>query len=296
MSKTFNICLLGALVAMWTYDARADCPHEAERKATIDVAGAKRLVVRAGPGALNIRGESGRSQLDAIGRACADSAADLRKLTMEVSRDGATVTLTAAPQPEAVWTFTGDPFYLDVTVRVPAELAVKIEDGSGDIEVVGVAELDVHDGSGDLQATRIAGNVRIDDGSGEVRIETVGGDLRLADGSGTVTIDSVRGNLLIEDDGSGDLNAQSVAGNVRVVDDGSGEIRIRKVNGHVHVEGDGSGGIYVDEVRQDVTIGEDGSGEIVVSQVGGDFTVRSGGSGGVQHSKVLGHVQVQGRD
>jgi DUF4097 and DUF4098 domain-containing protein YvlB len=109
-------------------------------------------------------------------------------------------------------------------------------------------------------------DVEVDDGSGEMRIEHIDGNLRIDDGSGEITIRDILGDVVI-DDGSGTIDVRNVTGSVEV-DDGSGTIRVSDIGKNVKVS-DGSGSIYIDGVEGDVTIREDGSGSLSIKNVNG---------------------------
>lgn len=120
---------------------------------------------------------------------------------------------------------------VNVTVRMPFEMDLVIDEGSGGTEV-----------------DNIKGRVRIEDGSGDLVVENIIGDVRINDGSGELEIRNIEGEV--------------------EVDDNSGSIDIRQVTGSVYVE-DGSGSIHINDVEQDVTIGDDGSGGVTIRNVKG---------------------------
>nr|MBN2278209.1 DUF4097 family beta strand repeat protein [candidate division Zixibacteria bacterium] len=138
---------------------------------------------------------------------------------------------------------------INLTIMVPKQMNLEIDDGSGDTwinEIKGDIYLD--DGSGDLELTNINGFIELDDGSGDVHLSRLDGDIRV-------------------DDGSGDIRADNVAGTIEI-DDGSGDIEVRKVDGNVVVD-DGSGDIEISYVTQDVKILDDGSGQVKIAHVDG---------------------------
>ena len=109
-------------------------------------------------------------------------------------------------------------------------------------------------------------HLKVDDGSGSIDIENVGGDISLDDGSGSMTLKDVGGEIEIED-GSGSISVSGVGGDISI-NDGSGSIDIRDVAGSVTVD-DGSGGIDVRDVEEDLIIVDDGSGGLDFSNIGG---------------------------
>jgi hypothetical protein len=138
---------------------------------------------------------------------------------------------------------------IDLLVRVPRNMTVRIDDGSGPVHASG-----------------FHGNFEIDDGSGTITIRDITGKVRVGDTSGPVTVEAIIGNVDIKD-GSGSIDINSVAGNVSVVD-ASGSITIQDVDGYVKVS-DGSGSIDIHDVSKNVTILESDSGEINIEGVKG---------------------------
>lgn len=167
-------------------------------------------------------------------------------------------------------------YWADVTVQAPAELALDVRDGTGDIDISGFASLvlddengdvdiegilgdvEIEDGTGDLTLLHVGGAVSIDDGNGDLDIRDVAGPVELFDGTGDAWIEDIRADVLIED-GSGDLDLRLIDGDV-TIDDGTGDIDVRDVRGVVTIH-DGSGDIHVQNVG-DLEVIEDGSGDI----------------------------------
>jgi len=167
-------------------------------------------------------------------------------------------------------------FWADVTVQAPADMALEIRDGMGDIDISDFASLvlddengdadiegilgdvEIEDGTGDLTLLHVGGAVSINDGNGDIDMLDVAGPVELFDGTGDTWMEDIRAEVLIED-GSGDLDLRTIDGDV-TIDDGSGDIDIRDVRGVVSIH-DGSGDIHVENV-EDLEVIEDGSGDI----------------------------------
>jgi hypothetical protein len=229
-----------------------ECVHSAPRQARLDAAGAESLRVLARAGFLKIEGQADLTALEASGTACASRDGILDRVRLRAERRGSEL-YVEADMPDGEWFWTGEP-RLDLTLRVPARLRVEVEDGSGALEIRGVASL------------------RLDDGSGEALIEDVDRDVSVVDGSGALRVVKVGGALRVRD--------------------GSGEIELRDVGGPVTIEEDGSGGIDIQDVRQGVTVRSDGSGGIDVRRVAGDLVVEDDGSGGVRYADIGGSVRL----
>jgi DUF4097 and DUF4098 domain-containing protein YvlB len=141
---------------------------------------------------------------------------------------------------------------INLTVRIPKNMNLRVEDGSGFIEIRDViGDLWIDDGSGSIELTDITGDVEIDDGSGEIEIDMVNGNVTIDDGSGEIEADHIQGDLYI-DDGSGTMDISNIAGNV-VVRDGSGSININGVEKDVEIKEAGSGGLSIHDVKGRVT-------------------------------------------
>ncbi len=293
-----KVALTGAAL-LWAglVAADDDCAFTAERTAEESADGIERLEIRAGAGDLNVEGENGLRSVYVTGSACARTEAQLDRVQLRLVREGSTLVLEALPEAQGFslrsW-FGRNPAKLDVTVRLPAGLAVGIEDSSGRTRVANVGAAEIADGSGDLQIENVRGALEVRDGAGQVSIRNVQGTVRIGDGSGDFSITKVVGDVIVLDDGSGSMEIVDVQGNVTIGRDGSGDILVERVTGSVRIEEDGSGSIRIASVQHDVIIDRDGTGSIFVDDVQGDFTVEISGSGDVQHQNVRGRVRIGG--
>lgn len=254
------------VLALGTGEAAAQ--HSAPRSATVDARGVRTVHVHAGAGTLHVEGRERLGEVEARGTAHAPDRSVLEEIRIRSERRGDEIHIETEI-PHGNWNRSSP--RLDLTVDVPAGVAVVVVDGSGEAVVRGVAAARIEDGSGALRVEQIPGEVSIEDGSGEIHVSSVG-SLRLVDGSGEVVIDDVAGDVRLSD-GSGQVTVQRVRGSVRVDSDGSGGLDFRGVREHVHVRRDGSGGIRVRDV-------------------GGDLRVDSKGSGGVSVDGVRGQVHI----
>ena len=229
---------------------RGDCRFKQEIGAqTVDTMSADRVQLDVGAGTLRVEGMAGLTELTVFGEACSSRKDLLPDIAISVTLVDGTLHI------ESVFPDVPDEsFGIDVVVKLPEGLHVTVNDGSGSMEVTGVAGAEIRDGSGSIELRDISGDVTIHDGSGSVTVERVTGDVWLRDGSGSIDI--------------------------------------RNIGGSVNIEEDGSGGIKIREVAGDVLVSVDGSGSIEVREVGGDFTVREGGSGRVHFSGIEGRVHL----
>ena len=297
MSAVFSAVLLPMAVR-----AENACRYRADRAAEASADGIRKIVVEVGAGSLDIRGEPGRQRIEASGEACAPDEESLEHLQIHVERRFGTLVISTKPpmsiREPSSWFGGGDrgDGRLDISIKVPAGIAVDVEDGSGDARISNVGDLDITDGSGSLHIENVDGSVDLLDGSGDVTIARVRGSVSVKDGSGEIEIEQVTGDVKIPNDGSGGIAIVDVQGSVTIGNDGSGDIRIERVGGSVKIGNDGSGEIRISHVKRDVTVDHDGSGAIVVEDVDGDLSIGEHGSGGVRHARIGGSVSVRGND
>jgi len=79
--------------------------------------------------------------------------------------------------------------YVDFVVRVPAGVAVDIENNVGNVSATGLrGDFRGDTGSGDVMVRDVTGDVEGDTGSGDVRVEGVTGELSVDTGSGDAVV------------------------------------------------------------------------------------------------------------
>lgn len=230
-----------------------ECRHSADRSATVDASNVRMLRVDAGSGSLKVVGKPGLRSVIIRGKACASSNDLLDDIKLEARREGSDVVVRAnVHDDDHHVSWRGNQYArLDVVMEVPAGMAASIDDGSGDMELEGLGNLDVDDGSGGIVAMNI-GSIVLDDGSGEIDLSDVHGTVEINDGSGEITLHNIDGAIDIED-GSGEIRVRNAKQNVRIRDS-SGDIDVADIGGDFIVPSDGSGGIDYDNVRGRVDI------------------------------------------
>ncbi|MDX1996355.1 MAG: hypothetical protein SF066_01445 [Thermoanaerobaculia bacterium] len=268
--------LLATLTACQV-DLATDCSKTAHRAARLELAGVSRIVLDTGAGELLVTGRADTTVLEAEGTACAGTEARLDDLQIFHEKRGEVLHLwtdrSQEPQIRIGW--VEDSGRLDLTVQVPSNLPIDIDDGSGGTVIKSVSTLRLEDGSGDLDLADLRGDVTIEDGSGSLTLVGADGNVRIEDGSGEVAITGVKGDVVAED-GSGDLTIRQVGGAVTITEDGSGEIAITGAGRGVHIRNDGSGSIVLRDITGDVRVEEDGSGTIETSGVTGKVEIPEG--------------------
>jgi hypothetical protein len=271
-----TLILCAPLLALPGAPARAaDCKYSEDRSETF-AGPVPKVVIGAGAGDLKVNG--GGKDVKVQGRACSSSQELLSKIVLDTRREGDTVYIKTV-MPDAVDSLLSFSryAYMDLTVEVPPNAEVTIDDSSGDMAINGLRSAVVTDSSGDFSASDIFGDLDVTDSSGEIDIKHVGGKLSLKDSSGDIDAEDVRGDVLVTVDSSGDM-------------------RIRNVGGDVHVISDSSGDISISQVKRNVRIDSDTSGNIEAIDVGGNFTVGVDTSGEINQQRVQGTVRIPARE
>lgn len=242
----------------------------------------KRLEVTAGRGSLKIKGDNSVTSItvDAV-----IGSEDGKDYEFTLTKRGNTAVLIAKTDGGM---FDNSHAYLDLVVRVPINMNLDVNDGSGDMMIDNLAgDVSVNDGSGSMHVSHVGGALEINDGSGDITLKNVGKSVTINDGSGSIDLIKVGGFVEIND-GSGNVDAFHISGDVQVTD-GSGNVHVGDITGNVRVD-DGSGNIEVNRVSGNVRI-SDTSGDINVANAG-SLTIHEAGSGSVAINNISGKVSM----
>lgn len=207
------------------------------RDLELDAGGIGELKIHAGAGSLDIKGVPGIDRISVramviVPDADKDEAIKFieKKMVLSLQDKGDRAQLDSWF--EDGWFGKGSSARIDLEIKVPASIAVSIEDSSGAIEVEDIlADLSIDDGSGAIGLKNIA-SVSIDDGSGSIEVSMAAGDVSIVDGSGSIDVRSVQGSVTI-DDGSGSIKVIDVEKDLIIIDDGSGGVSFSDVRGIV---------------------------------------------------------------
>jgi hypothetical protein len=229
------ITAVGLILASLTAFAADDYREVHELSVTADGLGT--LVIDADSGSLDVRGVAGEDSIKVRATIIVDNADEeegrkfiSKRVELRLDRDDDAAQLIArVDQPTLRW---GSGGRIDIEVVAPPTVALRIDDGSGPIEVADfVADILIDDGSGSIDV-RSVGNLEIDDGSGSIEVNRASGNVYVNDGSGSLTIEDVGGSVTI-DDGSGSIRVNDVAGDLIIVDSGSGSVSFSGIEGTV---------------------------------------------------------------
>ncbi|CAM4239850.1 DUF4097 domain-containing protein [Kibdelosporangium persicum] len=113
---------------------------------------------------------------------------------------------------------------IDYEVTLPTAAKVMGEVGSGEVEVVGMAEVGVRAGSGDVRVRDVPGPVTVNVSSGRAELTGLGQSAVVEASSGDVSVTDVKGDLTVLSR-SGEVNAVGVGGRTSV-ESSSGDVRV----------------------------------------------------------------------
>jgi hypothetical protein len=252
-SYALNAARVMSLVLLALVLSTATVLADETKTLTLDARDLRMLKIDAGAGFLEIEGSSGDT-IEVVAEIIADDG-DYR---FTLDRRGDRAVLISEVEPLAGF-FVAKHARIDLTVKVPARLALDIDDGSGHIELKGMRAMTaIDDGSGEITVRDHRGDLSIDDGSGPIDVSDVTGKVKIHDGSGPINVRNVVGNLRIKD-GSGPMEIKKIDGRV-TLRDGSGPIDVSDITGGLNILDSGSGGVStrnivdrdgVDEVERD---------------------------------------------
>jgi hypothetical protein len=134
-----------------------------------------------------------------------------------------------------------------VKLKVPTRLHIRVEPGSGTLEVKNVAAVEIAGTRGEVKLSHIAGRIQVSHRGGEVTIEDAG-SLDFNGRSGSLKLTGVRGDTSIKMDGGGEISATNLAGSLDLesrnadvtlenLESTRGPIRVNSIAGSVTMKG-----------------------------------------------------------
>ncbi len=267
--------ILFTIVALTFGVSLAYADFNETRNLNLAADGIKELKIDCGAGFLDVKGFADLKNIEVEAEIILegyddDDAAEIidRYMILKLEERGDKAMLQSYFDDSNNWSFFGyRNRMINLTVRVPLNMGLNIEDGSGYIYIEDIENaVTIDDGSGEITIMNIGGDARIEDGSGEIEVSDIRGSMDIEDGSGSIDLDNIHGQLTI-DDGSGSIRADNIEGDVDI-EDSSGDMTIKSVNGSIVVD-DGSGDIRIDGVSKDVRIVDAGSGGTRITNVEG---------------------------
>jgi DUF4097 and DUF4098 domain-containing protein YvlB len=116
---------------------------------------------------------------------------------------------------------------IDYDVTVPADVALNVHSGSGDVEVNNVGRfVSAGSGSGNIRVRGSHGALDVESGSGDLTIEDASaGDVKARTGSGNIHVNGFSGGFTAKT-GSGDIDATGRLQGGGMISTGSGDVRL----------------------------------------------------------------------
>ena len=229
--------ITAAALVLAGFAASAASDYRELRELSVASDGLDSLEIDTGAGSLDVRGVAGQDSIEVRATIIVDDADDdegrefiRKRVDLRLERNGESARLVShVKQPMLGWKPDAR---IDVEVVAPANLALRIDDGSGSVDIADfVADVSIDDGSGSIDV-RAVGNLEIDDGSGSIDVNGASGDVAVNDGSGSLVIADVGGTVTI-DDGSGSIRVNDVAGDLIIIESGSGSVSFSGIEGTV---------------------------------------------------------------
>lgn len=214
--------------------------YEETRELKLDASNMQQFSITAGAGSMDITGVEGARQIEVTATIGVPGASDkkaqeliAKRMTLTLEQDGDEGVLEAGFDDGFMG--IGTDAYIALEIKVPEGLALRIDDGSGSLDVNDTkSDVVIDDGSGSIDVINVA-SVRIEDGSGSIDIEDSAGDVSIVDGSGSISVRHVGGSVTV-DDGSGSIRVSDVENDLIIIEDGSGSLNFKDIRGAVDAD------------------------------------------------------------
>ena len=215
-------------------NARADYQTNLDR--TIEGSRLRTLSLRTGAGSIEIVGEESRRTIEIVGIVSthAETFGEAKRIAGEVrlnvQAEGTENPIVRVTEPRLSST---DQYYsYDLTVKVPHNCQISLEDSSGPIEVGGlVSGLRIENESGPVSVETVTGGIVIQTAGNRTTVKDASGHLQIKDGAGDIDVAGVTGDVEIQD-GGGKLVVQNVSGDVTASDNPTGA-QMKNIDGDV---------------------------------------------------------------
>ena len=214
-----KICLTAMALVIFTTAAHTGAyKYEESYTKTIELKGEKRLIIGNKRGDIVVIGEEGRTGIELIvteyvRAECEDSAAKIaEEMSVKVkSKDGDLIIIAVFPDTEgdkksfiSVLLQRNPRSHMDIKVKVPQQLALKLKASSGDVVATGISNtVKAATASGDIKLVKIGGDAVVGASSGDITVEELDGDLNIDSASGDVFAEDI-GGMVAAKTASGD--------------------------------------------------------------------------------------------
>lgn len=246
VASTATAGLSGCVVHIGHHDSEgASQRHTSHQSLSLSADNISRLYIDSGAGSVDVKGVEGARSIQ-VSADIISGREDGSDVVFTLERDGGTAQLVGKRRSGSGIRFGHNNVSVNMTVIVPAELALRIDDGAGSLVVRHIDnDVSIDDGSGSLSVQDVVGDVNIKDGSGWIEVNQVDGKVSIDDNSGAMSVEQVTGMVNI-DDGSGPIDVQDVTNDV-VISDGSGGISVARVS-YLNIIDAGSGRVSIVDV------------------------------------------------
>ena len=160
----------------------------------------------------------------------------------------------------------------DFEVTVPRGTKVTGENGSGDLQITGVAGVDAKSRSGTIELREVAGDVNLDLTSGDVSVRDLTGKLDVKANSGDIEAKNLKGGPVSVETTSGDMDLTLAEANDVHATGTSGDISITAPTSDYEVTTDTRSG----DVENKLGNTTGGSHTISATTTSGDVELRAG--------------------
>lgn len=223
------------------------CELVAVDTSRVDAVGVRSLEVRIPAGDVRVNGRQG-SEVRIVSRRCASRTELFDALRLDVLRSGEGLDV-GFELPSHLFSRTrGSTARIDVTIEAPPELAVRVENAIGSVEVSRVATVHLDDALGDVRITEIAGDLEVRAGPGDVVVADVGGAAFFRVSVGRIAVERVGGNVTIDRDHTGLLEARAVRADLTIGHGQAGDVYIDGLAGDLFVGRIDEGRLHAENV------------------------------------------------
>lgn len=234
-----EIALLAILIFSVSCVYSFETSYETTKNLNLSVEGIDTFEIDSGAGSLEIRGIDGLEEIEVTAEIIVKGKSEKRReefieknMKLSLKKKGNKAILVSGFKESSLFSSFRQKV-INLTVKMPKNLDLDIDDGSGGINIEDLTgDLKVDDGSGSIDIENIKGNVNIHDGSGDIEVRDVSGDVSVNDGSGSIHVQYVEGSVTVSD-GSGSISVNDVEKDVHIKNDGSGSVNIENVKGRV---------------------------------------------------------------
>jgi len=258
MKKEVSVRLKVIFFILFFLCASLTSAYQEVKNLSLSAEGIKRLEIDCGAGFLIVSGQEGLKSINAEAEIILEGGSEDKaqkfireRVKLSLERQGEKAILISQMK-ERFSVFSFRKRLINLTVYVPTNVDLEVDDGSGWLKVERIrGKVFINDGSGEMMIRDITGALRIDDGSGDMDVVNIHGDVDIEDGSGSIDVEGIVGSVSV-DDSSGSMILNNIKEDI-IVSDSSGSINIDGVDGDVTIKDDGSGSVRINNVRGKVT-------------------------------------------